>query len=95
MHQREKIAPQLALIRMTAEHLLRVTGIDRDFAFADVVTGALERTVESHLATTAMRVERNPALGRRLGEGGPRLKIIDAGVSRFVHSEEGIGEMVL
>src|SRR5438128_2306814 len=86
MHQGQQVAPDLALIGVAGEDLLRVTGIDRNLTLAGVVTRAREGTIETLLFARAVNVHRGATLGsgalqRRLG-----LDVIDAQVAGLIHT---------
>lgn len=81
VHQRQQVASKTTLIRMAHEDFLRILSVDGNFMPAAVVTLATERAIETNLLAAAVNVECDAALGRRLGERGVRLKLIDVHIS--------------
>ena len=77
VHERQQVSSKPARIRMAHEDLLRILGVDGNLTAAAVVTLATERAIETNFWAAAVSVERDGALGCRLGERGVRLKLID------------------
>ena len=89
VHQRQEIPPELTLIGMTGEHLLRVARVYGDLPFAGVIAGAAEGTIEPDLAAAAVDFECHAALRCRILQRRLRLEIVNALVAGLSQSMMG------